>query len=86
MKIITQGMMMNFNYFLRDENSIIKLKASESKSKTIDITLLKDAFLDMEDQIINPTKSFYSALEAHFLKEGIEIEYNNTKSCFWVKQ
>jgi phage antirepressor YoqD-like protein len=81
MRAISEETTDKFNEILREQGSIIKLY---NRYNAIDIKLVEDDFLDMENQIIAPSKDFYDLLEKFFKKEGHKkISYNNTGSCFW---
>lgn len=86
-KYVTVEMMADFNKVLESKGSIIRLyKKNGEQDITTDIKIVKDVYLDLEYQTINPTKKFYGELENFFLtKYGIELIYNNTGSCFWAK-
>jgi hypothetical protein len=77
---VTTEMVDEFNNFLEEKGSIIRLFHSYS---SVDIKTVIDTYLPMEDQIINPTKEFYADLEHFFSNNGLKITYNNMWSCFW---
>lgn len=78
---ITNNLLDGFNKMLEDKRSIIRLI---SRDNVVDIKLIKDDYLKMEDQIINPSKEFYEDLEKYFSNKGVKITYNNIGSCFWA--
>ena len=79
---ITIEMINEFNKFLEEKGSIIRLYPSY---RAVDIKLIKDDYLKMEDQIINPSKEFYNDLQNFFeRKHGVKLSFNNTWSCFWA--
>lgn len=78
---ITKEMVQEFNTVLERKGSIIRLYVHFN---TVDIKLIKDDYLKMEDQIVNPTKEFYKDLEKFFYGRGVTISYNNTWSCLWA--
>jgi hypothetical protein len=81
-KGLTNEMIDQFNNILKEKGSIIRLDSSRS---SVDIKLIKDKYLEMEDQVINPNKEFYDDLQDFFYKKhGLKLTFNNTWSCFWA--
>jgi hypothetical protein len=70
-----------FNTNLKEEGSILRLIP---EINAVRIGLVEEKYLNMEHQIINPTKEFYNELNNFFLNVGLKIQYNNTGSCFWA--
>lgn len=80
MNKVSNEMIEEFNSILETKGSVIRLIKDRD---AIDVKLIKDDYLIMENQIINPTKEFYKDLEEFFSNKGLIISYNNTGSCFW---
>jgi hypothetical protein len=78
---ITKEMINEFNELMESKGSIIRLY---TRGSTVDISVLKDDYLKMEDQIINPSREFYTYLQSFFKKYGVKLHFNNTWSCFWT--
>ncbi|MET3505546.1 hypothetical protein [Halalkalibacter oceani] len=82
MSVISKEMINEFNNLMEQSGSSIRLIPNHS---SVDIKLVKDRYLNMEDQIINPTTDFYDLLIQFFKNEKVDIYFNNTGSCFWTE-
>jgi len=80
MNEISLDTIQEFNSIMQEKGSILRLYKS---AYTIYIKLVEDNYLKMDDQIINPSREFYDHLQKFFNDKNIEIEFNNTHSCFW---
>ncbi|MEM5009363.1 hypothetical protein WKH57_01450 [Niallia taxi] len=82
MSVITKEMINEFNELLSQKESVIRLHV---RHNVVDIKLIEDSYLKMEDQIINPTNKFFEDLAEFLNDKGVQIAFNNTKSCFWER-
>ena len=79
---ITNDMVNEFNKTLETLQCGFKLSLDVScNNPTCYITPLSDRFID--SFILNLSKDFFEILENFFIKKGITLHYNNTRSCFW---
>ncbi len=77
--MITQDMLDELNNELSD--SIIMLKLRDDH--VVDFVLRNTRRVD--SYIINLEDETHEMVQKYFKDKGIEIMYNNTRSCFWAR-
>ncbi len=81
---ITEGMVLEFNKELREENCCFELDFSDTVQPSCEIVILNNRYV--ESYIINPTKEFRRKIEKFFFEKGIKLSSNNAGSIFWSNE